>query len=271
MLAALSFAACESGALRMPGPGRMPWAPSSLLEIETRAEAAADAALGGDAERASSEARRAVLLWPSVRRAASERAVDPALLRRIDGAVADLQKAAAPLPRSGGASASAQEGSPTSKAGRSAGARAAAPAAPAAVAAAAAPGPSEVPPGTALLTLAETANGLAGYAAGLMNLFQMTVPAALPTLDFQARAALIEGRLGEWKAAEAYVAALDGTMLAFFPTARAKAPDDLPELERRLADLRGDVEAKDAAALEADARRFIAAVETLRRGYVKGK
>ncbi|MBX6350196.1 MAG: hypothetical protein IRZ11_01625 [Clostridia bacterium] len=207
----------------MPGPGRMPWAPPTLLQIEDRAESAADAALAGDGARAAQAAEEAVRLWPSVRAAAAERAVDPALLRRIDGLVREL-----------GASA------------------------------------ADVRPG-GLLPLAEKANGLAAYAAGLMNLFSMTVPAALPALDAQARAAAIAGRLGEWKAAEAHAAALDAAMLAFFPTARTKAPDDLPELERRLDALADDVAQKDAAALATDARRFIAAVEALRRTYVNGK
>lgn len=118
---------------------------------------------------------------------------------------------------------------------------------------------------------AEKANGVTGYASGFMNLFRMTVPPPIPTLDFQARGALLQARAGEWKAAEAYVGALDGTLLAYFPTARAQRPQNLARIERLAAALSKDVQAKDAPSLETHARKFIAEVATLRQTYATGK
>lgn len=118
---------------------------------------------------------------------------------------------------------------------------------------------------------AEKANAVTGFGAGFMNLFRMTVPPPIPVLDFQARGALLQAKAGEWKAAEAYVGSLDGTLLAFFPTARAHRPENLAKIERLAAALSKDAQAKDASSLEAHARAFIREVDTLRQSYVTGK
>ncbi|MBX5475603.1 MAG: hypothetical protein IRZ18_00555 [Clostridia bacterium] len=118
---------------------------------------------------------------------------------------------------------------------------------------------------------AGNANALTGYGAAFMNLFQMTTPPQIPMMDFQARAAMLDARAGEWRAVEAEVGALDGIWLSFHPIANAKRPDNHGEIERRLAAISRDAEAKDAAAVARDAQALIKEVDTLRTQFMRGK